>query len=287
MLCIITITSIYNRKESKMNKKKIKLTFLLILLTMFIYSISYSDEILLKNGKNLTGSIIDETVDSVNLKIINGPMLQIKRADIKEIKKTTTDKIEIINAVPLSVTDKLMFRLGLYGGLTLPLAELSSSLDIGGGANILFDLRLPLKNKSLNLRPGIRVGFTYMGGVPSIGTGTFVMLMPILLAFEFSYDFYAGPVIIKPIFAIIGGGALTMGQRPPSELQTEFNAAAGGTAGVGLQILSIRKIEFFITADYLLIFNTPILGHFLNINLGVAYRFDGTWGDKDEKNKKQ
>ncbi len=161
---------------------------------------------------------------------------------------------------------ELQPAIGIQPAFTLAIGDLGPKAGIGFGAFLYAELRMPIKPMVFNLNLGFTGGFIYHGKF---------MMAPVMLYAKPMLQFNPGAVFLRPYLKLGGGISPVFGSAGSS-----FDPTFSGGLGLGIVPAKAPSIEITIEANYLMLFET-LRGDFINVNIGVAYRF----GVAEEKKK--
>jgi hypothetical protein len=161
-------------------------------------------------------------------------------------------------------------RLGLLGGLMLPVGEVGSVMKAGFGGSVFGDLAVPLsflRESGLVLRGGLMLGYSSVSS-ENTGFDAKVGLVPILVYADLGYPLDFG---LTPSLRIgFGGTSVSLkDQSGGGNDASSFDATLQIGAAFGYS--PFKNVEFLLNTGYAILFE-EVNGSFVYLTLGAAYR---------------
>jgi hypothetical protein len=161
-------------------------------------------------------------------------------------------------------------RLGILGGLMLPVGDVGSVMKAGFGGSAFGDLAIPLSflsEKGLLFRGGLSLGFSAASS-ENTGFDAKVGMVPIVIYADLGYALDFG--LVPSLRIGFGGTSVSLkDQSGGGNDASSFDATLQIGAAFGYS--PFRDVEFQFNTGYALLFE-EVNGSFVYLALGAAYR---------------
>ncbi len=168
----------------------------------------------------------------------------------------------------ISRVDTDTIRYGLLPGLSMPMGDVGTVLNMGFGADLFADIDVPFSMyENVYLKAGVNLGFYSL----SSNINASLMMIPFLIGAKAIYPL---PYGFSPYVGLSGGATMNMatGDVNASGLAGTFAFNLGTSYN---NIALPKDLTLFFDIEYLMAFET-VTGQFLTFSLGASYSFGGT-----------